>query len=146
MKTISKKSCRSSRPGGAFITLDAAIACALLAVLTGLVITAIYQTRSTQRLKQQQFVAVIEVGNLMEQVMLIEESKLNSKSISELSFSENAKRHLKNVELNTKFQTTDDEIGERKIRLDITWEVKPNVRHAPISLTAWRYVNGEVNE
>ena len=116
-------------------------------VLLGVVVTSIlpalgWIARERQMGRQRQAV-LLEVGNLMEQVTLLDWDELTSDRAAKFELSESLRRELPEARL-TITMTDDAEAHARKILIELRWEVAAGRAAPPVRLAAWVYENKAV--
>jgi hypothetical protein len=111
-------------------------------VLLGVVATSVIPTlgwivRERQFSRQRQ-AALVEVGNLMERVSLLDWDELTSEQTAKIELSETLLRDLPGAR-RTITASEDSEVHARWVLIEIRWEAAAGRPAPPIRLAAWVY-------
>lgn len=133
---------RRSASGGMAVVeaiVGLVISLAVLATIAHLLALAAGQRRVTE----QRAVAVLEAGNLMEQIMARPWTELVTEKLGQMALSESCRQRLPDARLRVEGTAEGEPASARQIRIQIDWQDRAGQRVRPVQLVAWRYAAEE---
>jgi Tfp pilus assembly protein PilE len=109
-------------------------------VVTAVVPTLAWLTRERQHGRQQQ-AALLEVGNLMERVTMLEWDDLTAERAAEFELSEDLRTLLPEAQLTVTIAAADTEPKAKHMIMELRWEFASGCPAPPVRLAAWVYQN-----
>lgn len=112
-------------------------------MLLGMVVSAVIPTlawlaRERQYARQQQ-AALLEIGNLMERLTMLEGQDLTSERAAKFELSESLRAELPDARLTVTVAPADGEAKAKHVSMLLQWEFAPNRPAPPVRLAAWVY-------
>ncbi len=124
------------------LLLELIICGMLLGVIVSAIIpTLAWLTRERQNGRQQQ-AALLEVGNLMERLSMLEWDDLTSQRAATFELSEGMRTEFPDAHL-TVTVTVDADAKAKHVLLELQWEFAPGRPAPPVRLAAWVYQHGK---
>ncbi len=117
------------------LAVAGAVVGALLIVCMQLLSAALAQRRAAD---QRQF-ALLELGNVIEQVAARPWGELTTAALSQEKLSPSAGRQLPGAELKIEVSASADDPGAKRITAALRWQDHGGQLVAPATLTTWRY-------
>jgi hypothetical protein len=124
----------SRRPGAMLFELM--ISGVLLGVVLSSVIPTLGWIARERQLSRRRQAALLEVGNLMERVTLLDWEELTSDRAAKFELSETLQRELPDARLTIRV-TDDAEAHARQVLIELRWETTADRPAPPVRLAAW---------
>lgn len=124
-----------SRSGSLMIELM--VAGALLGVVTATVIPTLGWLIRQRKFNQERQAAVLEVGNLMERLTVLEWDELTSERAEQFQLSEPLENQLAEPRLTVAVDAEDD--AAKRVLIQLSWQIGPGRAAPPVRLAAWVY-------
>jgi hypothetical protein len=118
---------------------EAIVSLLIVSVVLVLVVQLVAGIARQQRVHGQRWLALREVGNVMEQMMSRPWAELTSETAEKQRLSEEARRRLPGATLRVRVISEDERAEFRRITVQIAWPEKDTQPLAPVRLVAWRY-------
>jgi hypothetical protein len=93
---------------------------------------------------RQRQAALLEVGNLMEELTALDWNDLTPERAAAVKLSDQLQAQLEESKLEVAVQSDANDETEKQIRIDLTWNLAPNRPAAPVRLSAWVFRRGSV--
>lgn len=90
-----------------------------------------------RKLNQQREAAILEAGNLMEEIALMPWDELSSERLSQRSLSPGLLKHIPDAQLTAKVDLDPAEPRMKRVHLELRWETAPGKAAPPVKLTGW---------
>ncbi len=124
---------RLSRSGS--LIIEVLVAGSLLAVVTATVVPALTWIVRQRKFNQERQAAMLEVGNLMERVTLLDWNELTPQRAAEFHLSESLQNQLAEPRLTIRVDTEEDDA--KHVLIELEWEFGPGRAAPPVRLAAW---------
>jgi hypothetical protein len=92
-----------------------------------------------RHLTRQRQAAILEVGNLMERITLVDWDELTSARAASFEISERLREELGDSRLNVTVGTDESEVAAKHVLIELNWDVVPGRPAPPVRLAAWVY-------
>lgn len=113
-------------------------------ILLGVVLTSIIPTLGTiarqRQLARERQAALLEVGNLMERLTILDWEEITPERAKAVALSETLQRELSNPRLTTDVLA---EADAKRVLVELRWDVAPGRPAPPVRLAAWVHRRGE---
>jgi type II secretory pathway pseudopilin PulG len=90
-----------------------------------------------RQLTRQRQAAILEVGNLMERITLVDWNELTSRRASSFEISERLRDELVDSDLKVTVAPDDSDEGSKHVLIELNWDVVPGRPAPPVRLAAW---------
>lgn len=125
----------SSRPGT--LLLELLVAGALLGIVMSATIPTLGWLVRQRKFNQERQAAILEVGNLMERLTMLDWNDLTSERAAQFQLSEPLEKRLSEPRLTVVVETEDD--AAKRVLIRLSWQIGPGRAAPPVWLTAWVY-------
>ena len=125
----------TSRSGSLLVELM--VAGALLGVVTATVIPTLGWLIRQRKFNQERQAAILEVGNLMERLTVLDWDELTSSRAEQFQLSESLQSQLSEPRLTVVVDTEVD--AAKRVLIQLTWQIGPGRASPPVRLAAWVY-------
>jgi hypothetical protein len=90
-----------------------------------------------RQLTRHRQAAILEVGNLMERITLVDWDELTAGRVSRFEISERLREELGDSDLKVTVAADDSNEGSKHVLIELHWEVAPGRVAPPVRLAAW---------
>jgi hypothetical protein len=119
--------------------IELAVAGALVGTLMTVCLQLLAGTFAQRRAADQRQCALLELGNVMEQIAARPWAELTTVSLSKEKLYPSAAAQLPGAELKIEVFTSADQPGAKRITASLRWQDRSSRLVAPLTLTTWRY-------
>ena len=119
--------------------LELAVAGALVGTLLVVGLQLLSTAVAQRRAVDQRQCALLELGNVMEQIAACPWPKLTTPMLSREKLSASAARQLPGAELKIEVSTSTGQPNAKRITATLRWQDRSGQLTAPVTLTTWRY-------
>jgi Tfp pilus assembly protein PilE len=119
--------------------VELAVAGALVGMLLVVCLQLLSAAVAQRRAADQRQCALVELGNVMEQVTARPWAKLTTAVLSQERLSSSADRQLPGAELKIEVLALADQPNAKRITAALRWQDRSGQLVAPVTLTTWRY-------
>jgi type II secretory pathway pseudopilin PulG len=125
----------SSRSGS--LLLELLVAGALLGIVMSAAIPTLGWIVRQRKFNQERQAAVLEVGNLLERLTMLEWNDLTPERAAQFKLSEPLEKQLAEPQLTVAVDTEDDDA--KRVLITLAWQIGPGRAAPPLRLAAWVY-------
>ena len=125
-------------PRGGFTVIEVCLALAVLLAASILLTQFLVASSQQRKLADQRRLALEELFNRLERVMVAKWDDVTAAEIEKQEFSRLVEQSLPAAKLTASVTDEAEPIGGKRIRLEISWE-QYGERVKPIALTGWKY-------
>ncbi len=119
--------------------IELAVAGALLGTLLVVCLQLVSAALAQRRAADQRQCALVELGNVMEQVTARPWAELTTARLSQERLPPSAERQLPGAQLKIEVFTSADQPNAKRITAALRWPDRSGRLLAPVTLTTWRY-------
>jgi len=119
--------------------IELAVAGALVGTLLVVCLQLLTAALAQRRAADQQQCAVVELGNVMEQIAARPWANLTTAALSQEQLSPSADNQLPGAELKIEVVESADQPNAKRITAALRWKDRSGQFLAPMTLTTWRY-------
>jgi Tfp pilus assembly protein PilE len=128
----------SSRSGS--LLLELMVAGALLAVVVAAAVPTLGSIVRQRTFNQQRQAAILEVGNLMERLRLLDFDELTPERAAQIKLSQSLEAQLAEPRLTVTVDAEND--AAKRVLIQLAWQTGPGRAAPPVRLAAWNYRRG----
>lgn len=126
------------------ILLELIVAGVLLGVVLSAAVPALRWVGRQRMAARQRQAALLEVGNLLEELTALDWNDLTPERAASVKLSEQLQAQLENSKLEVAVEGDENDETAKQIRIDLTWNLAPARPAAPVRLSAWVFRRGAV--
>jgi hypothetical protein len=137
----------TTHPRRASLLLELVISGIVLGMVMSAALPALGWIARERQLTRQRQAAILEVGNLMERITLVDWDDLTPRRAASFEISDRLREQLVDSELKVSLTADDSDEGSKHVLIELYWDVVPGRLAPPVRLTAWvhRRPNEEAN-
>ena len=126
--------------------IELVVAGAIVGTLLVVCLQLLSAAAAQRRAADQRQCALVELGNVMEQIAARPWAELTTAALSHEKLSPSADGQLPGAELKIEVFTSADEPGAKRITAALRWQDRSGQLLAPVTLTTWRYKITELTD
>jgi hypothetical protein len=124
------------------LLLELVISGLLLGVVISATVPMLGSIARQRQLSRQRQAAILEVGNLMERLTLLDWETLTQERAAAFELAEPLKSALPDSQLKITVAADEAEVGAKHVLIELRWETVPGRPAPPVRLAAWVHRRG----
>jgi hypothetical protein len=127
----------TTHPRRAALLLELVISGIVLGMVMSAALPTLGWIARERQLTRQRQAAILEVGNLMERITLVDWDDLTPRRAASFEISDRLREQLVDSELKVTVAADDSSEGSKHVLIELYWDVVPGRPAPPVRLAAW---------